>query len=152
MRTIGTVLFSVILLLPAAKGDTPVLVVSTPQGDPRLNRLENFFEACKCPVRPLAEIFIRAADRHGIDWRLLPAIAFIESTGGKANRNNNILGWGNGNIRFKAISDGIRTVAERLANSDYYRGKNIDQILYTYNPRPQYRIKVKAVMREIGSA
>jgi hypothetical protein len=43
-------------------------------------------------------------------------------------------------------------VAERLANSDYYRGKSIDQILLTYNPRPQYRTKVKAVMQEIGPA
>jgi len=151
MRTIGTLLFCGLLLLDPAKASAPEAVTAN-EKDPRLTRLQQFFSDYKCPVRHLSHTFIRAADRHGIDWRLLPAIAFIESTGGKDYRNNNILGWGNGDIRFRTISEGIRTVAERLANSNYYRGKNIDQILFTYNPRPEYRQKVKAVMREIGSA
>jgi hypothetical protein len=151
MRTIGTLLFCGLLLMGPAKAGAPVQSSSTQQ-DPRLTRLQNFFSECECPVAHLAQTFLRAADRHGIDWRLLPAIAFIESTGGKDYRNNNVLGWGNGDIRFRTISEGIRTVAERLANSIYYRGKNIDQILVTYNPRPEYRRKVKAVMREIESA
>jgi hypothetical protein len=147
MRTLATFLFGVMLLLDPARATAPEATQ-----DERLVRLQSFFQEYDCPVLHLSGTFIRAADRHGIDWRLLPAIAFIESTGGKDYRNNNILGWGNGDIRFRTISEGIRTVAERLANSDYYRGKTIDQILYTYNPRPQYRVKVKAVMQEIGPA
>src|SRR5690349_19673776 len=127
MRTICTLLVSGLLLMHPVQAKAPEPV--TVQQDPRLTRLQNFFEQCDCPVRHLSITFIRAADRHGIDWRLLPAIAFIESTGGKDYRNNNILGWGNGDIRFQTISEGIRTVAERIANSVYYRGKTLDQIL-----------------------
>ena len=57
------------------------------QNDPRLHVLENFFAARHCPVSGLAEEFLIAADKNGLDWRLLPSISLIESGGGKAARN-----------------------------------------------------------------
>ena len=36
--------------------------------------LENFFAARHCPVRGLAREFLIAADKNGLDWRLLPSI------------------------------------------------------------------------------
>src|SRR5690349_6089232 len=108
MRTIGTLLFGVMLLLEPASARTNE--PQSNQQDSRISRLQQFFAEYKCPVHVLSSTFVRAADLHGIDWRLLPAIAFIESTGGKDYRNNNILGWGNGDIRFRTISEGIRTV------------------------------------------
>ncbi len=118
--------------------------------DPRLVRLEKYFEEKQCPVRPLARDFVRAADKHNLDWRLLPSIAFVESSGGKTYHNNNIFGWSNGDHRFRSVRESIHTVAERLANSHYYRNKPIHKILKTYNPVPGYSERVMDVMDDLG--
>jgi hypothetical protein len=120
--------------------------------DPRLVRLEHYFSEKQCPVKPLAKVFMDASDRHNLDWRLLPSIAFIESGGGKEYKNNNIFGWKNGVHRFRSVRHGIETVAERLANSHYYKGKKLDDVLYTYNPIQGYRERVKFVMEDLGPA
>ncbi len=118
--------------------------------DPRTVRLEQYFEIKNCPVKALAKEFVEAADRHQLDWRLLPSLAFIESGGGKAYKNNNIFGWGNGGLRFRSVRDSIHIVAERLANSHYYKNKNLDDVLSTYNPVPGYTERVKWVMEDLG--
>jgi hypothetical protein len=120
--------------------------------DPRLVRLEKYFEEKQCPVKTLARDFVYAADRHKLDWRLLPSIAFVESSGGKTFRNNNIFGWNNGDHRFRNVKESIHTVAERLANSHHYRNKPIEKILTTYNPVPGYRDRVMEVMDDLGPA
>ena len=118
--------------------------------DPRLALLQKFFSDKECPVKDLAVDFLVSADRNGLDWRLLPSIAFVESTGGKAYQNNNIFGWDNGDIRFPSIKDGIHSVGEELANSRFYKGKTLDQKLHTYNRFPHYPGTVKSVMAQIG--
>ncbi len=120
--------------------------------DPRLVRLERFFEEKQCPVKHLAGEFVSAADRNHLDWRLLPSLAFVESGGGKEFHNNNIFGWKNGDQRFHSVQEGIHTVADRLANSQYYRNKPLDKVLYTYNPVPGYGDRVKYVMNDLGPA
>src|SRR3712207_7458386 len=42
--------------------------------DPRLVRLKQFFQKNQCPAAQYAADFIHAADRHSLDWRLLPSI------------------------------------------------------------------------------
>jgi hypothetical protein len=130
----------------------PVAETQKFRRDPREIRLERFFAAKDAPAQKLAKEFVLAADRHGLDWRLLPSIAFVESTGGKAYKNNNMFGWQNGDHRFQSISHSIDHIAERLANSHYYRNKSLDQMLYTYNPVPGYRERVKTVMEQLGPA
>jgi hypothetical protein len=120
--------------------------------DPRMVRLEKYFEEKQCPVKPLARDFVYAADKHNLDWRLLPSIAFVESSGGKVYHNNNIFGWSNGDHRFKSVKESIHTVAERLANSRHYRNKPIDKMITTYNPVPGYLQRVKYVMDDLGPA
>lgn len=118
--------------------------------DPRVLRLEKFFKEKNCPAQHLAEDFVIAADRHQLDWRLLPSISFVESTGGKAYKNNNIFGWANGRKRFATVRHGLHRVASELQNSKYYRNRDLDGILKMYNPRPEYAKVVKAVMRKLG--
>ncbi|MBI4902259.1 MAG: glucosaminidase domain-containing protein [Acidobacteria bacterium] len=115
-----------------------------------MTRLQRFFHRYNCPVGRLAPSFIRASDRHRIDWRLLPSLALVESGCGKESFRNNIFGWGNGTIPFRSIEQGIHRVAERLANSEYYRGKSLEEVLVTYNPVPGYVARVQNVMRELG--
>src|SRR5947199_7314108 len=118
----------------------------------RTMRLRQFFLGKRAPLASEAAEFIAAADHNRPAWRLLTGIAFIESGGGKEYRNTNVFGWGNCKLAFSSVRAGIYTVAARLAHSSLYRHKTTDQILYTYNPKPQYSERVKEVMRMIASA
>ncbi len=121
------------------------------QNDPRLSRLTKFFADRDCPLRDSAKDFLLAADQNELDWRLLPSISFIESSGGKDYRNNNVFGWDSCKERFPSVRAGIHYVAAQLGRSNRYKGKNVDRKLQLYNPLPEYSQRVKAVMRAIGS-
>jgi hypothetical protein len=119
--------------------------------DTRFQRLLAFFESAGCPAKRFTQAFLEAADRYKLDWRLLPSLSFVESTGGKAARNNNLFGWGFGKAHFPSPVAGIETVANRLALSKLYRNKTLDEILATYNPDVTYGPKVKWVMSQISA-
>lgn len=121
------------------------------KSDPRMTRLREFFTARASPLRTFEEDFVVAADRNGLDWRLLPSLSIVESGGGKDYRNNNIFGWNSGHQSFGSIREAIHSIADKLANSKLYRHKDLDQILKTYNARPEYAVRVKAVMQTIGT-
>ncbi|MCX6593498.1 MAG: hypothetical protein NTZ56_18445 [Acidobacteria bacterium] len=135
-----------LLAIPDVAGPLSAEVKS----DPRMIRLQKFFSDRNCPAKHLASDFIEAADRQGVDWRLLPSISYVESTGGKHARNNNIFGWQNGNRRFPTVRQGIHTVAHELARSPRYKDKTLDAKLWTYNPSQEYNRRVKQIMLEIG--
>jgi len=118
--------------------------------DPRLQSLRNFFSKADCPAARYSEAFLEAADAYELDWRLLPSLSFIESTGGKSARNNNIFGWDSGRAHFPNPIAGIHAVGYRLANSLLYKDKQLDSLLATYNPNLEYAQKVKSVMRRIS--
>ena len=117
--------------------------------DTRMQRIRSFFRKRKCPAQRYAAEFVLAADRHRLDWRLLPSLALIESSGGKVFSNNNIFGWDSCRHRFPTVQAGIDIVAERLANSPLYRGKSVDDKLKVYNAKPHYRMAVKRVMQQL---
>jgi len=144
------VVFAGLLAVPAVTG-----VEAKPkpvQEDPRMPQLRAFFERYHCPVSGLAQEFLAAADENDLDWRLLPSISLIESGGGKAMANNNLLGWGSAAKSFPSVRIAIHTVASRLANSKLYKDKDLEGILNTYNPRPEYSYRVRSVMRQLGAA
>ena len=118
--------------------------------DPRTEALRRFFEKSACPASKYAHVFLEAAEHYALDWRLLPSISFVESTGGKASRNNNLFGWKSGRAQFPTPTAGIHAVGYRLSHSGMYRDKNLDQVLATYNPDAEYAQKVKSVMRRIA--
>jgi len=121
------------------------------QSDPRLSKLTKFFADRDCPLQYSAEDFLVAADQNKLDWRLLPSISFIESSGGKDYRNNNVFGWDSCRERFPSVRAGIHYVAAQLGKSNRYKG-DVDRKLHLYNPLPEYPRRVKAVMRSIGSS
>jgi len=119
--------------------------------DPRFAALQNFFrQQGDCPAAEFSQAFLEAADGNDLDWRLLPSISFVESTGGKWARNNNLFGWDAGRATFPTMTAGIHAVGYRLAKSELYRDKSIDELLATYNPNLDYGQKVKSVMRRIA--
>jgi hypothetical protein len=118
--------------------------------DPRFETLRKFFHKADCPAQQYSDVFIEAADRYELDWRLLPSLSYVESTGGKQARNNNLFGWDSGRAQFATPTEGIHHVGYWLANSNLYRDKSLDELLETYNPSAEYAQKVKSVMRRIA--
>ncbi len=120
------------------------------RNDPRLETLRSFFRNSDCPAEQYASAFLEAADHNELDWRLLPSLSYIESTGGKAAPYNNLFGWDSGRAHFPSPIAGIHAVGYRLSHSDLYRDKELDKLLATYNPSVEYGRKVKSVMRRIA--
>ena len=134
---------------PAVKAPPPLKPIAL---DARAVRLQRFLSTLHCPVEKMANDFVRAADANHLDWRLLPSIAVIESSGGKAYRNNNIFGWDNGDSQFTSIRAGLEWVASRLGNSPIYRNRDVMGKLRLYNPDETYPGRVVSVMRRISPA
>jgi hypothetical protein len=120
--------------------------------DRRLTFLRAFFERSNCPAATLSPVFLEASDAYSLDWRLLPSISFVESTGGKAAKGNNLFGWDAGRAEFSSMIACIRSVAASLAHSSLYKHKDVDGILKIYNPDADYAKKVKFIMRSIAPA
>jgi hypothetical protein len=118
--------------------------------DYRFHLLKSFFQKAACPAQHYAQAFLDAADLYDLDWRLLPSLSYIESTGGKAARNNNLFGWDSGKAEFPSPIAGIREVGYRLTHSSLYKDKDLDEVLATYNSDEDYGLRVKSVMRQIG--
>lgn len=124
-------------------------VHSNHRSDPRLARLMDFFGTIGSPVRHLAPDFVVAADLYSLDWRLLPSICVIESSGGKNSRRNNIFGWDSARRGFASVRESIYWVASRLAHSKMYERKDLNGVLATYNPNAGYSARVKSVMKQV---
>jgi hypothetical protein len=144
------VLGIVVLPLKISNRQVHPVPVADYRGDPRLESLERFFQKAACPALRYASEFLEAADIYDLDWRLLPSISYVESSGGKAAQNNNWFGWDSGRARFASATDGIHQVGYQLTHSELYRDKDVDAILATYNPSSEYAVKVKSVMRQIA--
>jgi hypothetical protein len=155
----GAIFFAGMMSVPAVVTTVDAqlpLMAETPNGtykpDPRVHLLRNFFASIAAPAKDYSHVFLSAADHYSLDWRLLPSISFVETTGGKAARNNNFFGWNSGRAEFTSVTEGIRTVAYHLANARPYKNKDLDEMLWAYNPNLEYSRKVKAVMSRIAPA
>ena len=114
------------------------------------------------PLAGYGAKMIVEADRNGLDWRLLPAIAVRESSGGLHACGFNPFGWASckGNIgKFENWDRAIEVVARNLGGNNpntahFYGGKDIRGILEAYNPPsivPTYADEVVGIMSQIGS-
>ncbi len=120
-----------------------------PSTDPRSERLEAFFKAYDCPAPLHVDDYLRAADSHALDYRLLPAISLVESTCGSFERRNNRWGWDSAQSGFPSVPAGIDYITEQLAENPRYKGKSLQEKLFTYNPYPQYVRQVERLMQQI---
>ncbi len=90
------------------------------------------------PLYHYARVLVEASDRYGLDYRLMPAISIIESSGGRyLFRPYNPFGWGN--IGFNSFEDAIYYVAYRLRVYYYDLGWREPRVIaYKYNgPTPE---------------
>lgn len=140
----------------ASVGYTPFPTPLSSINNPKTNRervLSQFLSRYNSPLRREAVHFIKTADRYNLDWRLLPAIAGMESTFGKflLEGTYNPFGWGGGYIYFDNFEDAIETVGRQLFLR--FNGRTTpEDIGPTYTP-PNYVNWIRGVnyfMREMG--
>ncbi len=113
--------------------------------------LRRFLKENHSPAENFAGVFVAEADAHGLDWRLLPSLALIETGAGKQSRYNNLFGWANGKTRFGSISEAIHEVATGLAEGRSYRNKDLLSKLHSYNRNRGYATLVTDVMARISN-
>jgi hypothetical protein len=119
--------------------------------DPRFETLTRFFHKADCPAEKYSAEFLKAADANALDWRLLPSLSFVETSGGKGARNNNLFGWDSGRAHFPSPAAGIHAVGYLLKHSSVYKNKKLERLLAVYNPGAEnYADKVKSIMRRIS--
>lgn len=100
--------------------------IEAKQMDKRGEILQGYLARYNSPMQYQAQDFIDAADASGLDWKLLPAIAGVESTFGKFIPGGyNAWGWGvygNNAIYFKSWREGMFTVSAGLRKNYINRG------------------------------
>lgn len=69
--------------LAAGTGTSQVLSASVVSADAREYLVESFLRKHKSPMAPFSRIIVSEADKNGIDFRLVTAIAMCESNAGK---------------------------------------------------------------------
>ncbi len=119
------------------------------QRDVRVSRLGAFFQAHHCPEPHYVDEYIRAADRYGLDYRLLPAISVRETSCGWTEKNNNRWGFHPKTLSFLSVESGIEYLSRHLAEQCPYAGKSLNEKLFTYNPRVAYPAEVEHIMKQI---
>ncbi len=124
--------------------------------------IDAYFKKYDMPLVGTGMKMVLEAEKNDIDWRLLPAIAVRESTGGKfacKKVTNSFFGWGSCKINFQSRDHAIEVVAKNLGgnnpNTDhFYAGKTVKEILQKYNPPsivPEYAPQVMKIMDTIGA-
>lgn len=102
--------------------------VEAKQLDSRAVILKDYLSRYDSPLENYSQDLVDAADTYKLDWKLVPAIAGVESTFGKQIPGGyNGWGWGvygTQAIYFKSWKDGIFTVAEGLREK--YLNKGLD--------------------------
>lgn len=117
----------------------------------KIENVRNYLSRRNSPLAQYAEEIVKAATQYGIDYRLVPAISIIESSGGiHTFRTYNAWGWGKRN--FSSWEEGIWEVSKGLGNY-YAKGLTTPQKISVYYCPPsasEWARKVSYVMREIG--
>ena len=112
----------------------------------KAQKIELFFRVNRgnAPLVDYAEKFVEVANKYGLDYRLLPAIATVESSGGKNNfRKYNAWGWGNKS--FSSFEEGIEVVGRGLKTGYIDKGRDtVEEIAPVYCP-PNYKNWARSV-------
>lgn len=128
-------IFSTVIFLPVfnqpvganlvAKSDAKEEIVFK-KLDNKAQILSAYLASYNSPLEYSAQDFVDAAEKYELDWKMLPAIAGVESTFGKFIPGGyNGWGWGvygTQAIYFKSWKEGIFTVAKGLRENYFNKG------------------------------
>lgn len=108
--------------------------------DSRVASLQKFLLKHNSPLADYAQFMVETADKNGLHYGLLPAIAMVESNLCKKIivDSYNCWGWGiygSTVTRFASFQEGIDTVARGLKKNYVDRGLDTpEKIMQRYNP------------------
>ncbi len=109
--------------------------------DARVEIVRQFLASYNSPLEPHAAFIVETAEKYGMDYRLIPAIAMQESNLCKKNRPESFNCWGFGiygdkYLHFDSYEHGIETVTKTLAvkYKDKHGLASPTQIMSMYTP------------------
>ncbi len=142
---------------PASQSSAAFAEVSLQKpADQRTAYLQSYLERYDSPLAPFAKDFVEQADKYQLDWKLLPAIAGLESGFGKniPAYSYNAWGWGiygNSTLRFNSWPEAIETISKGIRQG--YLGDNPQSDPFvigpTYAASPTWAIRVNGFMLSI---
>ena len=128
----------------------------------QITNVSNFFTKYKSSLKNYADVFVDAQYIWGIDYRLLPSITMVESTGAKFTPScaqYNPFGFTStsspcGFYRFQNYREAIEFVANKIGNGNayvrYQQTKRIEALAANYSPvSKDWQFKVEYFMNEI---
>lgn len=142
------------------EGPLAIAAHTTTSKEARTDVLREFLSRYNSPLKDYAENIVAAADKYGLDYRLIPAIAMQESTLClKAPKDSNNC-WGFGiygkkMTRFTDLAEGIDTVSRGIARDYYQKGLvKPAEIMTKYTPSNtgEWAENVTYVMERIASS
>jgi len=134
---------------------SPTLMVSVikTEKDNRAEKLENYLISKGSPMAADAQSLVKIADKYGLDWKFLPAIAGVESTYGQAVPGNsyNPYGWNNGKANFATWAVASDYVAGQIVTR-WGAGDQISawKIGPSYAACPTWAVRVTSNMKQIA--
>lgn len=108
--------------------------------------IRRFFESYNSILAPYAQEFYDISKVEGLDYRILPSIAMVESTGGKflpSCAEFNPFGWSSstspcGFYRFSSFKEAIEGVGQGISRNRAYdrykQSKEVGVLAEIYNP------------------
>lgn len=147
----------VVLAQEAEAGSAARLTFGQMLRDERVDTLRAYLTAHNSPLVGESAHFIAEADRLGLDWKLVAAIAGTESTFGKhvPTGSYNAWGWGiptgaRSGIAFGNWKQGITTVSEGLKYRYIDRGAvTVEHIGRIYAASPRWAGNVRFFLNKI---
>lgn len=130
--------------------------------DQRVDILKKYLQTHKSPMVGNAKDFVEAADKYELDWKLVAAIAGVESTFGKHTPGNELFGnesynaWGWGVYGDQALGlgswkNGIYTVSRGLKENYVNKGLlTPEQMNKKYASSPTWGFKVRFFLNKIA--
>lgn len=101
-------------------------------------KIDAYYAKRNMPLEGYGAMMMKVSEENNLDWRLLPAIAIKESTGGKFACYSNPFGWGSCKIKFQSFEEAIEVVSFNLGGNNpnterYYKNKTTIEKLHHYN-------------------
>lgn len=168
-KIISLIFLSILLIFaknvnaePNSTTPAPMQEVSGKKVDQNSKILAAYLKKYNSPLQDYAHDFIEAAEKYGIDWKLVPSISGVESTFGKfipggtdyANTSYNAWGWGASTpeaaIYFKSWKEAIYTISKGLKENYIDKGlKDPVSMNRVYAASPTWGTKVAYFMKDL---
>ncbi len=141
----------------AYPNDLPSFSAEITAGDARAEIVRQYLDYWNSPLTTYAPLIVSTADKYGLDFRLITAIAQQESNLCKIipPGSYNCWGWGihsEGTLGFSSFSEGIEEVSKGIKEEYLDKGfKTVDEIMTKYTPlsNGSWALGVKKFMTEM---